>query len=185
MNFDSTVSPESVGMNADQIASLHRIIESQVAEGLSPGMQVVVARHGQIVFDKSIGVARRELHTPVTPQTLFYSWSVIKPFTAMCVHLLIERGQLALDTPLVKVWPEFGKHGKDRVTVRHVLAHRAGFPITPPTLKVTQYADWDVVMRALEDAALSYEPNSAIQYHALTFGWALGEGRAPRGWAHD
>ncbi|MEP7199206.1 MAG: serine hydrolase domain-containing protein [Chloroflexota bacterium] len=175
MNFSDIASPQSVGMNADTLTDIQRIVTAQVADGLTLGTQLVVARHGQVVLDLALGTARREPATPVTHGTLFYSWSVVKPLTALCVYHLIECGQLALDDPLVKVWPEFGAHGKDGVTVRHVLSHRAGFPITPPTLKWYQYAEWETVMRALEETELTFAPGSAAQYHALTFGWALGE----------
>ncbi|MCA1552949.1 MAG: beta-lactamase family protein [Chloroflexi bacterium] len=175
MNFDRLASPESVGMNAGAVHELNRLVEQQIAEYLSPGVQVVVARHGQPVVDVALGVARRDPLTPVTYDTLFYSWSVAKPITALAVHLLIERGQLSLDDAIVKYWREFGKHGKDRVLVRHVLSHRAGFPISPESFPYYDFHDWDAAVRGMEDAELKFEPGSAVQYHALTFGWTLGE----------
>ncbi len=175
MDFTRLAAPESAGMNPQKIDALHHAIETQIADGLSPSAQVVVARHGQPVVDIALGVARRDPLMPVTHDTLFYSWSVGKPITAMAVHLLIERGQLSLDDPIVKHWPEFGKHGKDRVLVRHVLSHRAGFPISPESFHWYDYHDWDAAVRGMEDAELKFEPGSAVQYHALTFGWTLGE----------
>src|SRR5437667_11687778 len=131
MMTEPLATPDSVGMDPRKIDDLQRQVKQQLATGLSPGTQVVVARHAQVVRDMALGMARADPPAPVTHDTLFYSWSVAKPVTAMAVHLLIERGQLALDDPLVKYWPEFGRHGKERVLVRHVLAHRAGFPLPP------------------------------------------------------
>ncbi len=175
MNFDCVDPPEAVGMAHDKITELDRIIESQVLAGLTPGMQVIIARHGQVVLDKAIGIARCQPLTPVTPQTLFYSWSTVKPITAMCIHLLVERGKLDLDDPIAKHWREFGKHGKDRVTVRHVLAHRGGFPTTPEAINHTDPGNWEAIIRVMEDIHLKWEPDSAIEYHPLNFGWVLAE----------
>ncbi|MBI4789447.1 MAG: beta-lactamase family protein [Chloroflexi bacterium] len=175
MDFEKLAAPESVGMDAAKIAELYEIVKSQVDEGLTPGIQVVVARHGQPVVDQAIGQARREPPTPVTTQTLFYSWSVVKPITALAIHLLAERGQLQLDDPIAAVWPEFGKHGKEGVTLRHVLTHRAGFPTTPERLDWTQLDNWETAVRAMEELELEWAPGTAVQYHELTFGWVLGE----------
>jgi CubicO group peptidase (beta-lactamase class C family) len=175
MDFAHLTAPQSAGMDPTLIAEIQRTVRTQVADGLTPGTQVVVARHGQVVVDLALGTARLASQTDVTPDTLFYSWSVAKPITAMAVHLLIERRKLCLDDPIAKVWPEFGKHGKERVSVRHVLAHRGGFPLTPPSLQWQQYADWDAAVHAMEDAPLAWQPGSAIQYHPLNFGWTLGE----------
>jgi CubicO group peptidase (beta-lactamase class C family) len=162
-------------MDPTLIAEVQRTVRAQIAEGLTPGTQVVVARHGKVVVDLALGIARLQTQTAVTAETLFYSWSVAKPITAMSIHLLIERGALRLDDRITMVWPEFGKHGKELVTVRHVLAHRGGFPLTPPSLPWHQYANWEAAVHAMEDAPLAWQPGSAIQYHALNFGWTLGE----------
>ena len=175
MDFNNIATPESVGMDATMVAEIQRTVRTQVAEGLTPGTQVVVARHGKPVVDLALGLARKSPPVEVSPQTLFYSWSVAKPITAMAIHLLVERGKLGLDEPIVKLWPEFGKHGKEVVTVRQVLGHRSGFPLTPPTLQWHQYVDWNSVVHAMEEAPLDWEPGSAIQYHSLNFGWVLGE----------
>jgi CubicO group peptidase (beta-lactamase class C family) len=175
MDFTNLASPQSVGMDPTLIAEIQRTVRAQVQDGLTPGTQVVVARHGQVVVDLALGLARLSPPVVVTPQTLFYSWSVAKPISAMAIHLLIERGKLGLDDPIAKVWPEFGKHGKEVVTVRQVLAHRGGFPLTPPSLKWQQYADWNAAVCAMEETPLAWQPGSAIQYHPLNFGWVLGE----------
>jgi CubicO group peptidase (beta-lactamase class C family) len=175
MKFDEVVQPESVGMDGGKIGELDRIIDAQVAEGLSPGMQVVIARHGQAVLDKAIGLARLNPAIPVTPHTLFYSWSVAKPITAMSIHLLAERGKLGLDDPIMKSWPAFGQNGKERVTIRHVLGHRGGFPTTPDAVNRSNLEDWNTAVRLMEELPLEWEAGTAIEYHSLNFGWVLGE----------
>ncbi len=175
MDCEKTVLAASVGMKADKLAELDRLIESQVAAGFSPALSVAVLRRGQLVFSKTIGTARRHPPTPAGASTLFYSWSVAKPITTMAVHLLVQRGQLELDTPIAAVWPGFAKNGKAGVTVRHVLTHRGGFPGKMQRLDWKHLEDWSCTVRAMEELELEWEPGSAVQYHPLNFGWVLGE----------
>src|SRR5438105_980068 len=149
MNIQPLASPTTVQMDSDKLADLKCAVESMVADGTSPGVQLVVARHGQVVLDMALGQTLNDAQNDVNHRTLFYSWSVVKPITAMAVHLLIERGQIGMDTPVAEVWPEFGQHDKQRVTVGQVLAHRAGFPLVPPTLKWYDYANWEVATQAI------------------------------------
>src|SRR5512146_1927962 len=105
MDFESLAAPQAVSMDPDRIAQVNRVIDSQLETGCADGIQVVVARYGRVVVDRAAGWARHAPPVPVTPHTRFYSWSVVKAVTAMCVHLLAERRQLKLDTPVVQVWP--------------------------------------------------------------------------------
>ena len=139
-----------------------------------PGAQLVVARHGETLLDIALGNTGGENPAGHARHALLFMVGC-EANHRHGVHQLIERGRLTLDTPVVSVWPEFGAHGKENVTVGQVLAHRAGFPITPPALKWYQFADMDAASKAVADAELSFAPGSAIQYHSLTFGWALGE----------
>ncbi|MBI5876625.1 MAG: beta-lactamase family protein [Chloroflexi bacterium] len=175
MDFTTVTPPAAAGMNPERIAELQQRASAQVRDGRALGMQVVVARHGQVVVDAALGAARRNPPAPVTAETLFYSWSVAKPITAMAVHLLIERGTLSLDTPIAEVWPAFAQEGKEAATVGHALSHRAGVPLTPPSLAWHQYASWTASVDAIAASHLSFQPGSAVQYHSLTFGWVLGE----------
>src|SRR4029079_11707747 len=81
----------------------------------------------------------------VDGNTLFTSWSTTKGFAATCLHILADRGQLDYDTPVATYWPEFGVHGKDVITVREAITHRAGVPqmpegVTPEMMGVTVIA---------------------------------------------
>ena len=76
MDFNNLATPESVGMDATMIAEIQRTVRTQIVDGLTPGSQVVVARHGKPVVDIALGLARIAPPVEVTPQTLFYSWSV-------------------------------------------------------------------------------------------------------------
>jgi CubicO group peptidase (beta-lactamase class C family) len=81
--------------------------------------QLYVLRYGQVVLDRQVRW---------TPQALFWLFSASKPFIAAQVHLLAEREAISLDDPVAAHWPEYASHGKDGITVRHVLTRRAGVP---------------------------------------------------------
>jgi CubicO group peptidase (beta-lactamase class C family) len=67
-------------------------------------------------------------------------------------HVLVERGELAYDMRAVDVWPGFGAHGKERVTLRHVLLHTAGVPAPPYDTTVEDLCDWGHMCKVLADA---------------------------------
>jgi CubicO group peptidase (beta-lactamase class C family) len=73
------------------------------------------------------------------------------------------------------LWPEFGAHGKDRVTVRHALSQSAGVPGLPPGLTVDDLCDWDKMSAIIADSEPWWEPGTKIGYHAITWGYIVGE----------
>src|SRR5215469_16028561 len=81
--------------------------------------QICVNVRGQVVLDEAFGC---------TSDALFFLFSASKPLVALAVHVLAERGALALDEPVARYWPEFGQRGKDTITIRQVLQHRSGLP---------------------------------------------------------
>ncbi len=112
---------------------------------------------------------------PTGPDTVFPIFSVSKAITALAVHVQAERGLLELDAPIAQYWPEYGRNGKAKVTIAQVLAHRAGVPQMPPDVTPEKFADWDWVTGRLADLEPVFEPGTTNAYHAMSFGWLLGE----------
>ncbi|MGP3958206.1 serine hydrolase domain-containing protein [Nonomuraea sp. 3N208] len=148
-----------------------RLVES----GEERGLQVAVYRDGEQIVDVVAGVADPETGRPVAPDTPFYNFSIGKGATATVAHVLVERGLFGYDTPVAELWPEFGRHGKEGVTVRHVLSHTAGVPGVPLDTTPEDVCDWGTMVAALEDAELWWEPGTKVGYHAYTFGFLVGE----------
>ncbi|MCP2257146.1 CubicO group peptidase, beta-lactamase class C family [Streptoalloteichus tenebrarius] len=121
------------------------------------------------------GLADREANRPWDEDTIVQVASTTKGATAICAHLLAQRGELDLDAPVVEYWPEFGAHGKDKIPVRWLLSHQAGLPVVDGPLTFEQACAWDPVIRALEAQKPLWEPGTEHAYHAVTYGFLVGE----------
>jgi CubicO group peptidase (beta-lactamase class C family) len=137
-----------------------------VADRDCPAQLCVISR-GQVVFDQCFGCA---------PDALFFLFSASKPMVALLVHQLAERGAVGLDDPVARYWPEFGRRGKDAITIRQVLRHRSGLPVARSAARdALAMTDWAASVRALERATPAFPPDSAPAYHFLSYGFLLGE----------
>lgn len=150
-------------------------IDGLVASGRETGLQVAVLREGQVVVDAVAGVADERSGRTVEPDTLFFVASAGKGVAASVAHVLAERGELDDDLRVADVWPDFGRHGKGRVTVRDVLTHTAGVPGLWPGITPADLGDWERVCAFVADQRPWWEPGTRTGYHALTFGYLLGE----------
>jgi CubicO group peptidase (beta-lactamase class C family) len=94
---------------------------------------------------------------------------------ATLAHLLVARGFLDYDNPVTDLWPEFGVHGKDTATLRHVLTHTVGLPAMPREITPGELPDWSRVCESLTAAEPRWRPGAAMGYHSYTFGYLVGE----------
>jgi CubicO group peptidase (beta-lactamase class C family) len=177
------VDPRAVGLERKTIDVIWRACAASYRTGLYPALALCIRRRGQVIFDRSLGHARGNApFDPVdahreaaSPRTLFNLFSASKMVTAMLVHLCDQRGLVHLDDPVAHYLPGFGEHGKDRISLRHVLTHRAGIPHIPP-----QFADVGLLERPAEILALLsrqkplWRAGHRLAYHALTGGFVLG-----------
>lgn len=95
--------------------------------------------------------------------------------TAVCAHLLAERGRLDLDAPVARYWPEFAAEGKSAIPVGWLLSHRAGLPALEKGFSMDGVQAWDPIVEALAGQRPAWRPGTAHGYHARTFGWLVGE----------
>src|SRR3990170_3740069 len=107
--------------------------------------------------------------------TLVNVYSTTKGMTALCAHRLVERGLLDLDAPVARYWPEFAQGGKGELPVRYLLSHRAGLPALSEPLPPGSLYNWEVMTSALAKQEPWWEPGTKHGYHALTYGWLVGE----------
>jgi CubicO group peptidase (beta-lactamase class C family) len=130
---------------------------------------------GRKVVDLWGGTADRETGAPYTDDTLQLVFSTTKGATAACAHLLAQRGELDVDAPVATYWPEFAQTGKAEIPVSWLLCHKAGLPTVDAVLTPDEVYAWDPVIHALEVQAPYWEPGTAHGYHAITYGYLVGE----------
>ncbi len=174
--------PREVGLKPKAVAGVWSAVERLYRTGLHPAITLVVRRQGRIVLKRALGCLRgngpgeRGPLVPLSPDAPLCLFSASKSVTALLVHKLVEDGRLRLEDLVVDHIPEFAAHGKHRVTIRQLLAHRAGVPAIPevdPTPELLR--DWDRAVQLL-CAARPFDRHFERQaYHALTAGYIVGE----------
>lgn len=168
-------------------ADLDRVwgrVQALYRTGVYPGLQVCIRRRGHIVLHRSLGHASGngpddEEETPKvamdldTPINVF---SASKAVTAMVIHKLGEEGVLHVDDRVCDYIPEFRRHGKSRITIRHLLGHRAGIPNLPhDAMDLDLLTQPERVNRIMCDARVETRPGRLLAYHAISGGFVLGE----------
>lgn len=139
------------------------------------GASVAVYRDGIPVVDLWGGTADQTTGRPWTRSTCALVYSATKGATSLCALLLAQRGKLDLDAPVAEYWPEFAAAGKERITVAQLLSHQAGLPALDTTPTLAELLVGAPVVEALARQKPIWEPGTAHGYHALTFGWLVGE----------
>ncbi|MCX7620819.1 MAG: beta-lactamase family protein [Acidimicrobiales bacterium] len=141
----------------------------------SGGAAVAVYHRGELVVDLWGGY-RNDEGDPWERDTVAMCFSTTKGLTSTALHLLADRGLVGYDDPVANHWPEFAANGKDQVTVRHLLTHSAGLHRIRSIIdRADRMLDWEYMVDALARAAPAYRPGTANGYHALTYGWLVGE----------
>ncbi|MFI9328984.1 serine hydrolase domain-containing protein [Kitasatospora sp. NPDC052868] len=139
------------------------------------GSAVTVFADGRKVVDLWGGVADERTGRLWEQDTVVPVFSCAKGIVSLCVLLLAQQGRLDLDAPVSRYWPEFGQHGKEAITSRMVLGHRAGVPVLDRVLTFEEIAAWTPVVRAIEEQKPIWEPGATHEYHGHVFGFLLGE----------
>ena len=176
--MEPEVDPASVGVDAAGLDALADEFESTLARGkLFHGAQVAVFRAGRRVLHAGGGLARVRTAVPVTPETLFVLFSTTKGLAGLAMAMLFERQAFHYDEPVTKYWPDFARvvPQKAAVTIRHVMSHRAGFPLGPRWLDAEKWIDRDAIRRAMEEVRLRFTPGERNAYHAMNFGHMVNE----------
>ena len=139
------------------------------------GAAVAVYHHGELVVDAWAG-ARDAAGTPWERDTMATSFSTTKGVVATVAHRLADRGLLDYDEPVATYWPEFAAAGKESITVRHLLTHQAGMhPVRPLVSSTDELLDWDHMIDLLARTPPVWAPGLRPGYHAITYGWLVGE----------
>jgi CubicO group peptidase (beta-lactamase class C family) len=172
------------GMTQESVEKIWRDAVAWYRSGVHPALQLCVRRNGVIVLDRAIGHARGNgpgdpedaEKVPVTPETPFTVYSAAKGVTAFVIHKLHEKGLLDIFEPVSAYIPEYARHGKEGITIAHVLSHRAGVPNLPrEAVDLDRVDDRQYMLDILIDAKPTHGPGARLAYHAVSGGFILGE----------
>ncbi|MFE3120332.1 serine hydrolase domain-containing protein [Streptomyces niveus] len=167
------------------------VFEENFRERGELGAAVCVVVGGESVVDLWGGWADGARSRAWERDTLVNVWSTTKGPTALCAHLLMDRGLLDPDAPVAAYWPEFAATGKEGVRVRHLLSHRAGLAGLREPHSAEELYDWELTTSRLAATEPWWEPGTRSGYHALTYGFLVGEvirritGRMPGAFLHE
>ena len=139
------------------------------------GASFAVIRDDEVLVDLWGGIADRATARPWTADTLQILFSGTKGLVAACLLLLIERGQLTLEAPVARYWPEFAAAGKADVAVRDLVTHAVGLPGLEVPVTWQEATDARRMAALLAAQPRSRDPRATRTYHAVTFGWLCGE----------
>jgi len=154
---------------------VRELFEAGFESGAEVGAGLCVYIDGREVIDLWGGFADKDRTRPWQRDTLANVYSTTKGITAICAHQLVERGELDLDAPVARYWPEFAQKGKAEIPVRMLLNHQAGLPAVAKPLAPDDIFDWGTMTRALAEQEPWWKPGTGHGYHALTYGWLVGE----------
>ncbi|SNT61306.1 Beta-lactamase [Actinomadura meyerae] len=155
----------------DAQSRIQDLADRLTGSGEEVGVQIAAYLDGEPVVRVCAGMADATTGRPVDQRTLFPVAGLIPTV----VHVLADRGVLDYGVPVAAYWPEFAAHGKTGITLAHVLAHTAGVPQAPPGIVLDDLADWDGMCARIADLRPLWRPGMATGWHALSFGFILGE----------
>jgi CubicO group peptidase (beta-lactamase class C family) len=179
---DAETDPKDVGLDPLRVEAIWNAVEDLYRSGLQPAMTLVVRRHGKVILKRSIGTLRGSAPgeegppVPIEPDTPISLFSASKAITALLVHKLVELDKLSLDDRVADHVPKFAAKGKGGVTIRQLMAHRAGIPLLPiqdPDPDLLRH--WDAIIDMLCAAKPADAKFQKQAYHALTAGFLIGE----------
>ncbi len=139
------------------------------------GASASVVVDGKCVVDIWAGHADHAKTLPWNRDTIVNVWSTTKGLCAMSAHRLADQGKLDLDAPVAKYWPEFAQAGKGSIPVTALLNHQAGLPAIRVKLAPDDIYNWEKVTTELARQETWWIPGTKHGYHAITFGWLVGE----------
>ena len=161
-------SPAELGLDPERLARLTAAIDADVRHERYDGAAILVARRGVVALHEAIGFADRAAGRRARVDDVFHLFSITKTFTAVAVLSRIERGQLALTTPVADVIPEFGNRGKQRITVFHLLTHTCGLPAALPLIPLELFGDLGATVAAICEQGIENRPGTVVYYSPLT-----------------
>ena len=154
---------------------VREVFVRNLCNGQDLGASVAIYIDGEPVVDMWGGFFDKARTRPWERDTIVNNFSTTKTMTALCALVLADRGDLDLNAPVKKYWPEFAQNGKEDVLVRQFLGHTSGLPGWTEPVSYEDMVDVEKLTTMLERQAPWWKPGTQVGYHALTFGPLIGE----------
>jgi CubicO group peptidase (beta-lactamase class C family) len=143
--------------------------------GLDVGASFAATLKGKFVVDIWAGYEDAANTKPWEKDTIINVFSTIKIMATICTLMLVDHGLLDLDAPVVQYWPEFAQNGKEKLPVRYLLSHTSGLAGWNEKFPFEGLYDWNLCVSKLAAQKPFWKPGTKSGYHAITFGYLLGE----------
>lgn len=163
------------GFCDDRFLPLKEAFRANFDAGLELGASLALTHRGRRVVDLWGGHADAKRARPWQQDTIVNVFSTTKIMVSIATLMLIDRGLLDLDAPIARYWPEFAAGGKAAVTIRDALTHQAGVPGFDPPVPFAAMQDWSGITARIAAERHWFEGRRVVCYHALTYGFVLGE----------
>ena len=171
--------PIEVGMSAERLANIDRVVRRGLSAGGYPGAAVVVGRRGAVALQRGYGRLGWTAGSPaVTPENTIYDLASLTKVvaTTTAAMILYDEGRLALDEQVVTYLPAFGGGAKDQVTVRQLLTHHSGLPAGKQLWRMA--LNRDQARQIVLETPLACNPGNCFVYSDLgadVLGWVIEE----------
>jgi CubicO group peptidase (beta-lactamase class C family) len=163
------------GWTASGFEGVRDAFEKNFADGLEVGAAFSAYHRGKKVVDLWGGQFDPTSGKDWEEDTIALVYSTTKGATAICANRLAQEGRLDVNAPVATYWPEFAKAGKEAIPVDWLLSHRAGLAWVDAPLTLPEVLAWDPMIHALEAQTPVWEPGTQHGYHAVTYGYLVGE----------
>ncbi len=171
----SVAVPTVQGHTAPGFEGVREVLAANLASGEDVGASFVAMKGDDVLVDIWGGHLDEAKTTAWEKDTIINVWSTTKTMTFLVSLMLADRGELDLDAPVAKYWPEFAVNGKEKILFRHLMSHTSGLSGWAEPMNVRDLEDWDKTCGVLERQAPWWEPGTKSGYHAITQGFLIGE----------
>jgi len=162
------VSPEAIGLEPARWAQACGLMTNWCESGAIPSAGLIVGRGGKVIAPQLFGHQRVAGSQPIRRDAIFLIASITKPIVCAAVLMLIERGELSLSDKVIEIVPEFGRHGKNGVTVRNLMTHTSGLPdMVANNIELRQkHAPMSEFVAATCEESLAFGPGKGVSYQS-------------------
>src|SRR5262249_49601298 len=157
---------EIQGTCAPAFEPVRQAFAANFAERGEIGASVAVVASGEPVGNLWAGGVDPAKTPPWQQDTPTNVWATTNAGTAPCAHLLIDRGELAPDSPVARYWPEFAQAGKGDIPVRWIMSHKSGLTGLAVPVGLADYYDWDKITGLLAQQEPLFPPGTTSGYQA-------------------